>query len=75
MAELLQISDYCGIPVAAELAGVTVAAIRAAIKRGELATSEPHGGKPTLLVVDDVRRWAAADRKPGRRPRKAAVLP
>lgn len=53
---------------AAVLAGVTEAAIRAAIDRGELTPQLTHCERAKLLSLKDVEQWAATPRKRGPKP-------
>lgn len=53
-----QLSKYTTLIGAGELVGLTEGAIRAAIRRGELATEDTHDGRVRLLRVAAVHRWA-----------------
>ena len=56
---------------AAEIAGKTERAIRAAIERGELTTHQTHCERATLLDLADVKKWAKTPRKRGRKPKSS----
>ena len=69
MAETLD--QYCTYVGAAELAGCTEGAIRAAVGRGELVPEQSSNDpRVRLLRVDRVKAWASVERKPGRKPAK-----
>ena len=59
------ISKSITIQGAADLAGLTDTAIRAAIARGELKTTQTHCRRATLLSLADVRGWMRQTRKRG----------
>jgi excisionase family DNA binding protein len=58
--------DYCTVPWAAELAGVSLRTVRRAISNGTLATVKPRTGSresdrtKTLLHTVQVREWHRA---------------
>lgn len=59
------------IQAAATELGVPLTTLRSAIERGEIPTYQATIlGVGRVVELDDVRAWAAVERRPGRRPTK-----
>ena len=62
---------HATIQAAANACNVPLTTLRSAIARGEIATYQATIlGVGRVVLLDDVRAWAAIERKPGRRPTK-----